>query len=99
MESYINTLNIQDVSLENNLVALKNEIWSNRVKNVRVLQLCEEIIDHLNGLRFTICKSAKDRTSMAVTLEEARMLTKLFSNLNEIESSQTFQQILDILRM
>ena len=43
-------------------------------KDYQVLLAAEDAIRSLNGGRAVCCKSAKDRTSMAVTLEEARLL-------------------------
>lgn len=79
------------------LTALKIELWSRRAKNVRILHLMEQITYHLDGIRFTSCKSAKDRTSMAITLEEVRFCSRKY-NFNEIDDSHLFQQMLDTLR-
>lgn len=57
---------------------LEDQLKSNVSKNVRILHLAEDICHLLNGLRFTSCKSAKDRTGMAVTLEECRLLVQEF---------------------
>ena len=43
-------------------------------KDVSVLQLTARAARDMGGLRVTMCKSAKDRTSMSVTLEQAHLL-------------------------
>lgn len=45
-------------------------------KAVEVLALAAQLTHELGGCRLTMCKSAKDRTSMSVTLEMARILEK-----------------------
>ncbi|XP_054169230.1 type II inositol 3,4-bisphosphate 4-phosphatase-like [Oppia nitens] len=97
LDSYVKQTFINDSNVSKLMVSLKSEIWSNRVKNIRVLHLVQQIVNHLNGIRFTSCKSAKDRTSMAVTLEEARLCAQFF-NISEINEIQWFQTIIDTLR-
>ena len=101
LEQFItNQAIVDDNALIDELAALKSELYSHRAKNTRVLQLMERIGRRLHAVRFTSCKSAKDRTAMAVTLEEARLSFDLNADLglSELRQSQLFQQMLDTLR-
>lgn len=46
-----------------------------RGKNTALLHLAADVCLLLGGGRVTMCKSAKDRSSMAVTLEQASVIT------------------------
>lgn len=68
--------NIDGVSLV--LGKMEESLRQNSMKNIRVLHFAEDIARAMHGLRFTSCKSAKDRTAMAVTLEQCRILQDEF---------------------
>ncbi|XP_055912176.1 inositol polyphosphate-4-phosphatase type I A [Eupeodes corollae] len=62
----------------NFLYLMEEQLRSNVSKNMKILHLAEDICRSMSGLRFTSCKSAKDRTGMAVTLEQCRLLVQEF---------------------
>ncbi|XP_055548237.1 inositol polyphosphate-4-phosphatase type I A isoform X2 [Wyeomyia smithii] len=82
---------------ERSVVSLLNEMEDqlrvNCSKNYRILTLAEDITRSVQGLRFTSCKSAKDRTSMAVTMEQCRVLQQEFHL-----SAGNVQNVLDTMR-
>ena len=63
--------------LERLMLAVEKAIMHNVLhvdKNTDVITLSERLVRELHGGRITSCKSGKDRTSMAVTAEQARIM-------------------------
>lgn len=75
------------------LCSMEDSLRSNASKNVKILHLAEDIGRALGGLRLTSCKSAKDRTGMAVTLEQTRILQREFHL-----PAGSVQRVLDTIR-
>eukprot|EP00900_Chrysochromulina_parva_P018750 jgi/Chrpa1/26877/Chrysochromulina_OHIO_Genome00011884-RA len=62
-------------------------------KDTEVIALTERLVRELGGGRITSCKSGKDRTSMAVTAEQARLLHERHA-VSEAEANE----LLDAMR-
>ncbi|CAH0479028.1 unnamed protein product [Peronospora belbahrii] len=73
---------------QTSLTALKSNIQlSGRSKRMAILSLSSSIARSVGGGRVTMCKSAKDRTSMSITLEEANLLARSHGLLaNDVEA-------------
>ncbi|XP_059080345.1 inositol polyphosphate-4-phosphatase type I A-like isoform X1 [Tigriopus californicus] len=79
--------------LEDLLAILKNEVNNRKIQNVEILHLASAITRRLQGIRFINCKSGKDRTGMAATLEQVQILSRDY-DLAENE----YKKALDVMR-
>jgi len=66
---------------------------SRREKNVEILAKTADFCRSIHGGRATVCKSAKDRTSMSITWEQSRILNKYHSLPKE-----SMQEVMRVMR-
>lgn len=78
------------INMLNNMEELLKQ---NTSKNVKILHVAQDICRSVQGIRFLSCKSAKDRTGMAVTLEQSRILQQEFHL-----PANNLQKVLDTMR-
>merc|ERR1712013_286307 len=86
-------VNNDEALIDDLMSILKNEVSNKKNKNVDILSLSSQICYKLGGLRFTSCKSGKDRTGMSSTLEEVTLLSREF----DLADSE-YQRALDTVR-
>ncbi|XP_008550763.1 inositol polyphosphate-4-phosphatase type I A isoform X1 [Microplitis demolitor] len=79
--------------LSDMMSTLKTSVHAKISKNTDILQLSSQICRRMKGLRFTSCKSAKDRTGMSITLEQVNILATEY-HLSENE----YARALDCMR-
>ncbi|KAA0194746.1 hypothetical protein HAZT_HAZT010001 [Hyalella azteca] len=77
-------------SLSELMERLSKAVQSSKSKNTETLHLAAAVTRVMGGIRFTSCKSGKDRTGMSVTLEQVNLLTTAF-DLARTERHQSLQ--------
>merc|ERR1712045_135651 len=82
-----------EADVDDLLNIMKDAVHCKKNKNVDILHLASQICRRMHGLRFTNCKSGKDRTGMGVTLEQIQILSREY-DLAEHE----YQKALDAMR-
>ncbi|KAF0690269.1 Aste57867_18343 [Aphanomyces stellatus] len=82
--------------LETLKMLLAEETMQKAKKNYRLLLVASDIVRLLNGGRVTFCKSGKDRTAMAVTLEQTRMVHGTSSE--KMDIYDTIKPIANVMR-
>jgi inositol polyphosphate-4-phosphatase len=80
-------------ALADMLGRLNASYQTQKSKNVDFLTKAEQVCRRMNGARLTSCKSAKDRTGMAVTYEMCMILGNEYDLLHGV-----FQQVLNAIR-
>lgn len=85
--------NVSEQAITNMLDKMEELLKINTSKNIKILHVAEDITRAVCGLRVTSCKSAKDRTAMAVTLEQTRILQQEFHL-----PTGSLNNVLDVIR-
>merc|ERR1711953_144723 len=63
-----------NIIVNGKLHRIKEEVYARKKKNVEIHKLVSDLTRNIGGARVVNCKSGKDRTGMAVTLEQTRAI-------------------------
>lgn len=75
---WVGRIQPRELPLMDVIEQLQTHVRGRKSKDVEILHLAMEACRRMRGLRFTSCKSAKDRTGMCVTLEQGQILLQDF---------------------